>query len=164
MDNTYNYHFFYKGPLTQWFKSPFTVEGVTYGCAEQYMMHQKALLFGDTETAEKIMATQSPKEQQDLGRVVKNYKQSVWDANKLRIVYKGNYEKFSQNPELKKVLFETGHSILVEASPIDTVWGIGMAEGDVGIDNPENWKGQNLLGWLVQLVRNQLMSKENARN
>ena len=151
-----NYVFFWNGIYSQWYKAPMTIDGVNYNCCEQYMMHQKALTFGDTETAELIMKTENPKDQKALGRQVKNFDKAKWDTVSIGIVYKGNYAKFSQNDDLGDELLVTGNKILVEASPYDTIWGIGMGEKEPGINNPANWKGLNLLGWSIMLVRKEL--------
>jgi ribA/ribD-fused uncharacterized protein len=149
-------YFFWRGKLSQWAKSKFTVGGVTYSCAEQYMMHQKAMMFNDLETAEKILECDSPKEQQALGRIVKNYDQALWDERKEDIVYSGNIAKFSQNSDLLKLLNDTGDKLLVEASPIDKIWGIGLDEDDAAKTPKEKWRGQNLLGKCLTKVRNDL--------
>ena len=116
-------------------------------------MEQKALLFGDKETAKKIMKTQLPGEQKSLGRSVKNFDRNIWDQHCMSIVIKGNYAKFSQDGVLKKQLLHTGNRIIVEASPYDKIWGIGMLENDPGIEDPTNWKGLNLLGNAIMTVR-----------
>lgn len=159
MNITNKYVFFWNGIYSQWYQAPMRIDGVLYNCCEQYMMHQKALFFGDTETAEKIMLTSHPRDQKQLGREVKNFNKDRWDKVNLQIVYKGNYAKFTQNEDLKKQLLETGNKILVEASPYDQIWGIGMGEEENGVDNPINWKGQNLLGWAITLVKQELQNQ-----
>jgi len=146
--------FFWKGPISQWSKSPFmALDGLMYNCAEQAMMAQKALLFKDEETFKKIMATTSPKEQKALGRQVKNFNQLIWNTMSSLIVYDLNLLKFSQNEKHRQALLDTGDTILVEASPVDKIWGIGMSE-----DNPEcqymsQWQGENRLGFILTHVR-----------
>jgi ribA/ribD-fused uncharacterized protein len=132
------------------------IDGIEYNCCEQYMMHQKALTFGDQAIAEMVLQTQNPKDQKSLGRQIKGFDKDKWDSVCLGIVYKGNLEKFRQNPDLLAELLETDDRLLVEASPLDKIWGIGMAEDDPGVDNPANWKGLNLLGWSITLVKQQL--------
>ena len=117
-----------KKSLSQWYNCLFKIDGITYYTAEQYMMSQKALLFNDNETNLKIMKEKDPKTYKALGRQVKNFDPSIWDKNKFEIVVKGNTAKFSQNEELKKFLLNTNDKILVEASPHDKIWGIGMDE------------------------------------
>lgn len=133
----------------------FVVEGVKFNCAEQYMMYQKALLFKDLDTAKLIMEATHPREQQRLGRIVKNYNQEIWDAHKYQIVYKGNYNKFKQNKEDLAWLIAT-EGTLVEASPVDTVWGIGLGMDNPLIHDEKNWRGQNLLGKVLTEVRETL--------
>lgn len=147
--------FFWKGPLSQWHKAdmydPRTQ--LTFNCAEQYMMYGKAELFGDTEAMDAIMCTSNPRKQQAIGRVVENYDQDVWDENARRIVAYGNYLKFTQNPYLLKELLSYGDVTFVEASPMDKVWGIGMAEDNPLIHDRENWKGKNWLGQCLTVVQ-----------
>lgn len=142
----------------QWYKSNFSSPktGRTFICMEQYMMYQKAILFGDKESADKIMKETDPAKIQKLGRGVKNFDTEMWDEFKYGIVCYGNYLKFSQNETLKKWLKSTGDSILVEASPYDGVWGVKMNEADPNIDNPDMWRGQNLLGFALMQVRDEL--------
>lgn len=156
MKTTSKYVFFWNGIYSQWHKADMTVLGIEYNSCEQYMMHQKALLFGDRETAELIMQEENPREQKKFGRMVKNFDKATWDKNSLAIVYAGNLAKFSQNEGLKKELLETGDRILVEASPLDNIWGIGLDEKAKGIEDPSNWKGLNLLGQAITLVKNEL--------
>ena len=146
-----------KACLSQWFPASFEVDGVVYNCAEQYMMSQKARLFKDSETCEKIMLSSSPKEIKALGRMVKNFDAEVWATLSSGIVVKGNLHKFSQNKELLQFLLDTGSRILVEASPCDTIWGIGMSERDKGVQDPHNWKGTNFLGFALMEVRDKLI-------
>jgi ribA/ribD-fused uncharacterized protein len=154
IDNTQKYYFFWKGPLSQWKVSYFDdSDGVHYCCAEQYMMYKKALLFNDTETAQAIMNTSVPKEHQELGRQVKNFKQGVWDQHARDIVYDGNMLKFTQNPKLLKLLLATEDKILVEASPIDCIWGIGLNEGDAIHTHESEWLGKNWLGDVLTRVK-----------
>lgn len=124
--------------------------------AEQAMMYFKALLFEDIETAELILEATDPGRQKALGRRVKNFSDTVWDANKYEIVYRINLEKFRQNKGLRRKLFQTGQRKLVEASPVDTIWGIGL-EASVAKVTPEAlWPGQNLLGEVLTRVREEL--------
>lgn len=156
MNEETKYIFFWNGIYSQWYKAQMFIDGINYTSCEQYMMHQKALTFEDMEIAEEILKAKTPAEQKMLGRKIKNFDRTVWDKVCMSIVYKGNYYKFTQNEELKKELLSTGNKIIVEASPIDFIWGIGMAEADEGIENPINWKGLNLLGNAIMLVRNEL--------
>ena len=156
MKITDKYVFFWDGIYSQWHKAPMTVNGIEYNCCEQYMMHQKALFFGDDEIAEKVMNTKNPSDQKALGRQIKGFNKERWDKVCLGIVYKGNHAKFTQNPELKEELLGTFDRLMVEASPYDQVWGIGLDENEPGINIAMNWKGQNLLGWAITMVKQEL--------
>jgi ribA/ribD-fused uncharacterized protein len=153
------YFFFWKHRLSQWHMVNFVVDGTTYCNCEQYMMRQKALLFHDTETAEKIMATTNPKTHQQLGRQVKNFDQDVWNGQKEYIVYKANLARFTQSAECRELLLSTGNKTLVEASPYDRVWGIGLGKDDPLAQNESTWKGQNLLGKVLTQVRDELKNE-----
>lgn len=142
--------------FSQWWLSSFKVEGITYKTAEHWMMAKKAALFNDNSILEKIIASNSPAEAKKLGREVKNYDDKLWLANRFEIVKQGNYHKFSQNTDLKKFLINTKDRVLVEASPVDPIWGIGMASDDKDVLNPGKWKGLNLLGFALMEVRDEL--------
>ncbi|MCO6174652.1 NADAR family protein [Flavobacterium sp. NRK F10] len=142
--------------LSQWWESSFSVDEVEYKTAEHWMMAKKADLFGDQEILEKILACKSPAEAKKLGREVKNYEDSVWNENQFRIVKEGNYHKFNQNQLLKEFLLNTKNRILVEASPVDTIWGIGLASDHKDVYNPEKWNGLNLLGFALMEVRDEI--------
>ena len=139
--------------LSQWYECDFTVDGIRYHTAEQYMMAQKALLFNDKKSFYKIMAADSPREYKAIGRKIKGFNQDVWDEHKYDIVYEGNYAKFSQNKVLGRFLEHTGDTVLVEASPFDEILGIKMSDDNPDIYNPEKWNGQNLLGFVLMDVR-----------
>lgn len=156
MRTTDKHVFFWNGIYSQWHLVNMTIDRIEYNSCEQYMMHQKALLFGDNEIAELIMKETNPREQKKYGRMIKNFDKAVWDKNCFVIVYEGNYAKFTQNSDLKEELLSTGDRVLVEASPLDNIWGIGMAENDEGVDNPSYWLGLNLLGFAITTVRNQI--------
>lgn len=156
MKQTDTHIFFYGGIYSQWYNSSMTIDGIRYSCCEQYMMHQKALLFKDLTTAAKIMSTTSPKLQKQLGREVINYNEAIWDNRKIDIVFIGNLAKFSQNELLKSELLNTGNRQFVEASPYDTIWGIGMGLDNPLINDPTKWRGLNLLGQVLTFVRDTL--------
>ncbi|KAF2432804.1 DUF1768-domain-containing protein [Tothia fuscella] len=144
--------------LSQWYPSPFTHEGTTYATAEMWMMIQKAKLFKDEEIASKMAATNDPKEHQALGRKVRNYDGKLWDENKLRIVEEGSYLKFTTSAGLKPLLLATGDRELVEASPVDKIWGIGFGEKDAE-ENRKYWS-QNLLGIALMNARTKIQEEE----
>ena len=152
--------FFWNGQFSQWENSPFADNGIIFSTAEQYMMYNKAILFGDDVTANQIIATKDPSRQKFLGRQVLGFKDEVWNAQKFEIVVKGNILKFSQNEELKKNLLLTGAKILVEGSPYDKVWGVGLNWDDPKILEESNWKGENLLGKALIEVRKQLLNEK----
>ncbi|MFK7810277.1 MAG: NADAR family protein [Saprospiraceae bacterium] len=139
--------------LSQWFDSPFEYEGNVYRTAEHWMMAEKARLFKDAESEQLILKSTSPKEAKALGRQVKNFDNNAWLAERVRIVTEGNALKFTQNKDMGKYLLSTGNDVLVEASPYDRIWGIGMKKDDRGVDDPRNWKGGNLLGYVLMEVR-----------
>lgn len=142
--------------FSQWYECKFTVEGTEYHTAEQYMMAQKAILFGDDAVLQRIMHASNPGEYKKLGRAISNFDSNVWDRNKYSIVVSGNTAKFSQNPELLDFLLKTNSRVLVEASPYDRIWGIGMPADAPDIENPFIWKGENLLGFALMEVREKL--------
>ncbi|MDS0525502.1 NADAR family protein [Clostridium sp. SHJSY1] len=146
-----------KTALSQWWKSDFVVDIDTYSCMEQYMMAEKARLFGDEEILEKIMNSKYPKQIKELGRKIKNFDEEIWTKNKYSIILNGNYAKFTQNEDLREFLIGTKNRILVEASPYDKVWGIGMSSDDINIENPLTWKGLNLLGFALMEVRDEII-------
>ena len=157
------YKFFWGGVFSQWFKSDFTDDnGITYNCAEQYMMAAKARLFNDLETEEKILKTKNPREQKALGRQVKNFDPIVWEKHAYDIVVKGNFYKFSQRDILKRGIIFTKEKHFVEASPFDRVWGVGMSENDPNIHDETKWKGQNLLGKALDEVRKRILDMEKT--
>lgn len=149
--------FFWNGPFSQWYPSTFTMGANTFTRAEQAMMYGKAVLFRDIPVAIEIMNTDDPKVQKALGRKVKNFDPQIWDRYKRTIVYQANHAKFTQNPTLLKALLDTRGTTLVEASPYDRVWGIGLAEHDPLALNRETWKGQNLLGEILTELREDLI-------
>ncbi len=145
-----------KNCLSQWYPAGFEIDGVFYPTAEHYMMASKAALFGDVSMHAKILIAQDAPTVKALGRKISGFDQTIWDANCSQIVIDGNFAKFSQNPELKDYLLNTKNKILVEASPYDNVWGIGLDENANNIDNPLVWKGANLLGFALMVVRDRL--------
>jgi len=145
-----------KSCLSQWWPCTFVLEGQSFASAEHYMMWRKALLFGDSSVAAQVLASSDPSEAKALGRAVAGYDDAVWSSARLEIVTEGNLAKFDQNPELRSFLLATGDRMLVEASPLDRVWGIGLAADDPRALDPASWLGLNLLGEALTAVRTRL--------
>ncbi len=145
-----------KGCLSQWWPAAFTVDGVSYPTAEHYMMAAKARLSGDAEAAGKILAAPHPGAAKALGRQVRGFDEERWGQHRFDVVVAGNLAKFGQHPPLRDFLAGTGSRVLVEASPRDRVWGIGLAAADERAQSPERWPGLNLLGFALMEVRRQL--------
>ena len=151
------YHIYEEnGYLSNWYKSDFYVHGKKYCCNEQYLMEQKALLFGDFETAEKIMQETNQKNIKNLGKAAKGFNEKIWNGNKQIIMYRGLMAKFTQNVELREKLVSTGNATLVEASPNDKIWGISMSADDTNALDMNKWKGENLLDFALMAVRDEL--------
>ena len=150
--------FFYGGIFSQWAECCFTYHplGVKVNCAEQAMMLAKAKFFNDIDAYEAILKADHPRKQKAIGRQVKNYDENKWSEVRYDIVKYVNYDKFSQNKAWKELLILTRPYLLVEASPTDRIWGIGM-----GVDNPNlfnyNLWGLNLLGKALTNVRNEML-------
>lgn len=155
-----NMVFFWGGIYSQWHRVKFTVGGVTYNCAEQFMMHQKAVMFGDVANASRIMAEKDPRKQKALGRKVEGFIKDQWDKAAISIVTQGNIAKFEQNPSLLKQLLATEDKLIVEASPKDDIWGIGLDEYDALRTPQSEWKGTNWLGISLMAARTHLRDKQ----
>jgi ribA/ribD-fused uncharacterized protein len=147
--------FFYGGPLSQWHPCTFALDGMTFNCAEQAMMWHKAMLFRDIASADKIMAAKHPASQKSIGRSVRPYVDETWRAVARSVVYRINAAKFAQNEALLDELLTTEGTI-VEASPSDTIWGIGLAESDPRAQDRAQWRGTNWLGEVLTALRNDL--------
>lgn len=139
-----------------WAEHPFEEEGIVYPTAEHYMMAGKAKLFGDEEHWEQIIHSKTAAEAKKLGRKVRNFDKAVWEEQRCPIVIQGNILKFTQHEELKTFLLNTKDRVLVEASPPDAIWGIGMAKDHVNATNPAAWRGTNLLGFCLMEARDVL--------
>lgn len=145
-----------KDCLSQWWPAAFTVDGVSYPTAEHYMMAAKARLSGDTESAAQILAAPHPGAAKALGRQVRGFDEQRWEQRRFDVVVAGNLAKFGQHPQLRDFLAGTGSRVLVEASPRDRIWGIGLTADDEQARSPELWPGLNLLGFALMEVRHQL--------
>ncbi len=142
-----------KSCLSQWYEASFEIDEIQYKTAEHYMMAEKARLFKDDDLLLQILAATHPGEAKKLGRQIKGFDNQTWLKYRSPIVVKGNIGKFSQNDTLKEFLLNTGTRILVEASPRDTIWGIGLDSNNFDAENPDKWRGLNLLGFALMEVR-----------
>ena len=142
--------------LSQWWEDSFEVEGTSYLTAEHWMMACKARLFGDEGMLKQILHAKTPADAKKLGRKVHNFDSRKWDSEKYGFVLQGNLLKFGQHANLRAFLLGTGEKILVEASPYDNVWGIGLSAEAPGIQDPANWQGENLLGFALMETRDLL--------
>lgn len=189
-----DYTFFWKtkSPFSQWFKSDFIAttcliiglgsgqeykikkndligeyfqsETHTYSSMEQFMMFHKAIIFLDLESAKEVMNTNNVREIKELGRQVKNFDEEIWQFYRSKVVYEGNKAKFSQNEELKRALIATKGTTLVEAAYNDSIWGIGLSEDDPKSRNRKTWKGKNLLGEILTILREEIINKTTYNN
>ena len=147
---------FWGGWPSQWFKCRFEIDRVAYNCCEQFMMVEKARVFEDAEVERKVLTVNSPREQKALGRTVRGFSEKDWNSVCRGIVYRANLAKFSQSSELRGVLLETGNRTIIEASPKDFIWGIGLGQDDPRAEDPAQWQGTNWLGVALMQVRNEL--------
>lgn len=145
-----------KSCFSQWYEAPFEYDGNRYLTAEHFMMAEKARLFEDQEAAQKAALAKTPGEAKRIGREVKGFDEEIWLQHRFDIVVKANLLKFSQNNDLKNYLLNTGERVLVEASPVDSIWGVGLAVDDPLVESPESWQGLNLLGFALMEAREQL--------
>lgn len=143
--------------LSQWFPSKFVHSSVTFETAEHFMMYHKAVLFGDSEIASRILEVRSPGEAKALGRKVRGFDKDAWIKIRWDIVVAGNYAKFSQNEPLREYIVATGSRVLVEASPVDQIWGIGMDRVSAIDLHPKEWRGENILGFALMEARSRLL-------
>ena len=150
-----------KSCFSQWYEAPFEADGIVYPTAEHYMMAGKAKLFHDGETLAKILTAKTASEAKKLGRLVKGFDDDIWQKHRFDIVVSANLAKFGYFPELKAFLMSTSRRVLVEASPTDRIWGIGLAANDSKSTDPSQWKGLNLLGFAVMEVRQQLRGESS---
>ena len=139
--------------LSNWYPSPFTVEKKNFSSMEQFMMYRKAICFGDEAVAKNILSTDDASQIKALGRQVKNYDEHIWNGIRQIVVYGGLLAKFSQNEDLKDRLKSTGEAILAECAVKDLIWGVGLSMKDPNRLDKTKWKGQNLLGYTLMMVR-----------
>jgi ribA/ribD-fused uncharacterized protein len=142
--------------LSQWWPSPFVVDGVAYATAEHWMMAGKARLFEDQDAERRILTAGSPAQAKNMGRLVRGFDEPTWRRERFGIVVEGSVHKFAAHADLRQFLLNTGDRVLVEASPVDRVWGIGLAANDEAAGDPERWRGPNLLGFALMAARERL--------
>jgi len=145
---------------SQFYPAKFEIDSIVYSCCEQYMMHQKAVLFKDSIMAENILKETKPHKMKQFGRQVQNFDDTTWIEKCQDIVEEGNYAKFTQNEVLKNYLLATGNTTIAEASPFDKRWGIGLKAKDKRAQNPKEWKGLNWLGKAIMKVRARIQREE----
>lgn len=150
--------------LSQWWPSPFVVDGVHYATAEHWMMAEKARLFDDPEAERGALSAASPAAAKKAGRLVRGFDETVWKRERFRIVRTGSVHKFGQLPELGAFLLGTGGRVLVEASPRDRIWGIGLTADDERAADPTRWRGLNLLGFALMEARAELRGEAAGRS
>jgi len=155
---TFTFFFTEASPFSQWYPCRFEAHGHVFSCAEQYMMHGKAMLFGDAATAEKILEATHPRQHKALGRKVTPFDDKIWRRERETIVMAGSRAKFTQDEDLRTTLLATAGTTLVEASPYDRIWGIGLAANDPRAQDPTKWRGQNLLGLILTRLRDELLA------
>ena len=139
--------------LSQWWPAEFTVDGRAFRTTEHFMMWRKAMLFGDAAIAEQVLAAGHPGEAKSLGRRISRFDETLWQTHRYAIVVTGNIAKFGQNNELQRFLLHTGDRVLVEASPVDRIWGIGLTADDPRAEDPTRWQGLNLPGFALMEAR-----------
>lgn len=155
----FTFFFTEASPFSQWYRCRFTEGQHAFNCAEQYMMHGKAVLFGDPDAAAKILEADHPRQHKALGRKVKGFDDAIWRREREGIVRAGSRAKFTQNAELRQLLVATRGTTLVEASPYDRIWGIGLSATDPRAKDPATWRGQNLLGKILTALRDELIAE-----
>ena len=149
--------------LSQWWAgAPFVIDGDTYATAEHFMMAEKARIFDPAMRAQ-ILAAPDPGTAKKLGRQVKHFDGAIWDAERFEVVVQGNVAKFGQHPDLFGFLVGTKDQVLVEASPRDRIWGIGMGAKNEAALIPSKWRGRNLLGFALMEARARLTAQAAGR-
>lgn len=144
------------GFLSNWYTSKFEVDGRAFSSMEQFMMYQKAIYFGDEVVAGQILKTDDVARIKELGHMVSGYNENIWNGMRQLIVYEGLVAKFSQNEELKERLLQTGDALLAECAVHDRIWGIGLSMKDEKRFDISQWRGENLLGYALMIVRNKI--------
>ena len=165
---TFEYRFFWghrrepDGVFSQWWPCRFELDGQVYTTAEQFMMAGKARLFADDQALAAILAESDPATCKKLGRRVRGFEEAAWAAARFELVVAGNLAKFGQSDHLRGILESTGEQLLVEASPTDRIWGIGLRAADPRAADPRTWQGRNLLGFALVRARALLRAAEGG--
>lgn len=164
MSQKYTFFWRFESPFSQHHAANFKVEGKQFSCAEQYYMYKKATEFGDSNTAYKILNAKNPAQQKSLGKKVENFDENIWDQISTTVVYNGNFNKFTQNKRLLNLLLATEGTTLVEASPMDRKWGVGLEASDSRIIDQKRWLGENKLGYILSRLRQDLLKEGHKYN
>lgn len=145
-----------KDIYSNFYKSDFTHQGILFKWSEQAIMYRKALLFGATDIANEILKASDPQTCKMLGRSRKiPFDNDVWTEHREQIFKEVLLDKFNE-PSLRQAILNTGDRQFVEASPYDTIWGIGLRENHKDATNPKKWRGLNLLGKVLDEVKKEL--------
>lgn len=144
------------GFLSNWYPSHFSVDDNKFTSMEQYMMYKKAVIFNDEKIANEILSITDVAEIKRLGRMVSGYNDGIWNGLRQIIIYEGLIEKFIQNDTLREKLLETQDAILAECAVKDCIWGIGLSMRDDNRFEMSKWRGQNLLGYSLMMVREKI--------
>ncbi|MBQ1514848.1 MAG: NADAR family protein [Lachnospiraceae bacterium] len=144
------------GFLSNWYPSPFELDGQRFSSVEQYIMYRKCVLFGDEASAAAVMATDDPEAQKAVGRRATGYNANAWEGARPMVLLRGLLAKFGQNEDLKRLLLETDDAYLVECAGSDKIWACGVRLGDEKRFDAENWAGSNILGFTLMEVREML--------
>ncbi|CAF0939204.1 unnamed protein product [Rotaria sordida] len=165
-NNPTKFFYFYTNtsPFSNFYPCQVIENDIQFHCTEQYMMYHKAKLFNDNDIARKILDAKKPGQCKALGRKVKNFNEQTWINNRIKIVSNGNYLKFTQNEDLKMILLEHNDTLLVEASPNDRIWGVGLYEKDPLIKQRSTWKGLNLMGYILTDISYRIMNENKTKS
>lgn len=160
---TEEYVLFLNSVYSQWYPCQFKdKEENTFKNAEQFMMYHKFKCL-EPENAYKILEIHNPRLIKQMGRNIIKYDEVKWSNIREQVVTLGNYYKFTQNPNLLDILLEHQNKTIVEASPEDKIWGIGLWENDARCLNRESWLGLNLLGISIMSARNMIQNNINPK-